>query len=550
MKKKEVKKKGNSGKRKANAARKKPLKRVLKVPSPKKKTVVIKKKVMRNKKESVKETASEERKIIDRYEFDAQDMPITIRVYHEPGEFVPIYEVSISAISPTTEILLERIRKELIKQVNLGIIDITDAKDKNVIEERFSETIKVLIGKYFPDIDEKTAGFLTTYLIQKALGMGKIEILMADKLLEEITINNADEPVWVYHKKHGWLKTNIKLENEEQIKHYASMIGRKVGRQITILEPLLDAHLQEGDRVNATLAPISTRGNTITIRKFSRDPFTITHFIQHKTMSLSAAALIWHSMQYELSAIISGGTASGKTSTLNVLASFFPPNQRIISIEDTRELRLPKFLHWVPMSTRLPNAEGKGEITMEDLLVNALRQRPDRVLVGEVRRKREAETLFEAIHTGHSVYATFHANNAQETVRRLTNPPIEVPKTMLPAISLIITQFRNRRTGLRRTFQIAEILEDATPNVILQYDAKKDVLVQKSKSKSLMDTLQLYTGMSQRETQNALKEKENILKYLVKHNINTIDSVGRVMAEFYVNKENLLKHVKLNKKFV
>ena len=147
---------------------------------------------------------------------------------------------------------------------------------------------------------------------------------------------------------------------------------------------------------------------------------------------------MWTAIQYELSAIIAGGTASGKTSTLNCLANFFPPNQRIISIEDTRELQLPRFLHWVPMNTRLPNSEGKGIISMEDLLINSLRMRPDRILVGEVRRQKEVETLFEAIHTGHSCYATFHANNAQETVERLTNPPINVPKLMLPAISLVL----------------------------------------------------------------------------------------------------------------
>jgi len=262
---------------------------------------------------------------------------------------------------------------------------------------------------------------------------------------------------------------------------------------------------------------------------------------------MEAAALVWLAMQYELSALISGGTASGKTSTLNALASFFPPNQRIISIEDTREIRLPKFLHWVPMSTRQPNQEGKGEVSMEDLLVNSLRQRPDRILVGEVRRRKEAETLFEAIHTGHSCYATFHANNAKETVDRLTNPPIEVPASMLPAISLIIVQFRNRRTGMRRTFQIAEILPDATENILMQYDAKKDVLRTVGKSKILLKTLQLYTGHSEPELKRIMKTKMKVLKYMVNNNIDSVDTVGRVMAEYYTDFNNLMKHVRMNK---
>jgi len=485
--------------------------------------------------------------IVEAYAFRSKNIPINITIKKVSSEFVPIYDVSISQISKTTELILEKIRQQLINEVNLGVIDITDLKKTQEIEDKFKHTIFVLINKYFPDIDQETKDFLTTYLIQKSLGLGSLEIMMDDDFLEEIVINSSNEPIWIYHKKHGWLKSNILIGDEDRTRHYATMIGRKVGRQISILEPLLDAHLNEGDRVNATLFPVSTQGNTITFRKFSRNPFTITHFLKTDTMSYEAASLIWLCMQYELSAIIAGGTASGKTSALNVLATFFPPNQRIISIEDTREIKLPKFLHWVPMSTRIANAEGKGEISMEDLLVNSLRMRPDRVLVGEVRRKKEAETLFEAIHTGHSVYATFHANSSEETVQRLTNPPIDVPKSMLPAISLIIIQFRNRRTGKRRTFQIAEILSDATANVLMQYNPKTDKLDTVGKSKSLMDTLKLFTGFEEKDIKEDLAEKKRILEYLVKLNVDTVDGVGRVMAEYYTKKDNLMKHIKEHK---
>ncbi len=488
--------------------------------------------------------------VLDEYEYKSKDIPITVTVQRVKGEFVPVYELRISSISKTTEFLLEKIRQELIQQVSLGVADILDTKKASQIEEKFSETIADLIRKHFPDTDESTQGFLISYLVARSLGLGTIELLMDDNFLEEIVINQADEPVWIYHKKHGWLKTNVFLKDEEQIKHYAALIGRKVGRQISVLEPLLDAHLGEGDRVNATLAPISTAGNTVTIRRFSRDPWTITRLINYGTINSEAAAWIWMAMHYELSAIIAGGTASGKTSALNCFANFFPPNQRILSIEDTREIQLPSFLHWVPLNTRLPNAEGKGEITMGDLLVNSLRMRPDRILVGEVRRKREAETLFEAIHTGHSVYATFHANTAEEAIERLTNPPIDVPKIMLPAISLIIVQFRNRRSGTRRTFQIAEILPGADFNILLQYDNKKDRLVQVGRSKSFFQSLKLYTGMTDGELRAEIKEKQRVIEYLVKHDVLDVDSVGRIIAEYYTNKENLMRYVKSGKPFV
>ena len=481
------------------------------------------------------------------YDFISDTIPITVRVYKKKNEFVPIYDVSISVISKNTEIILEKIRSELTTQVSLGMVDILTTKDTGIIEQRFIDTITILVKKYFPDVDEKTTNFLRAYLIQRSLGLGSIEILMDDSNLEEIAINNANEPVWIYHVKFGWLKTNIRLTGEDQIRHYATMIGRRDGRQLTILEPLMDAHMKGGDRVNATLEPISVLGNTITLRKFAAKPWTITDFIKDQTISPGAASLIWLGVQYELSSLISGGTATGKTSMLNVVANFFPPNQRIISIEDTREIQLPKSMHWVPMITRLPNPEGKGGIAMLDLLVNSLRMRPDRIIVGEIRRKKEAEVLFEAIHTGHSVYATVHANDARETVTRLTNPPIDIPKLMLPAISMIIVQYRNRRTGTRKTFQISEILPNSEPNVLLQLDLKTGELKKASESKALMGTIELFTGLSRNELAQSLQEKEQILKWLVANNINTVDGVGKVMAEYYTDTNNLLDYVKKNK---
>ena len=499
---------------------------------------------------NISKSQTSEGKVISNYNFNSGDIPITIKIYVKEGEFVPIYNVFISGISQNTEIVLGRIMDELTSQVSLGMVDILNTKETGIIEKRFTEAIEILLNKHFPDADEKTINFLKSYLIQKSLGLGSVEILMDDTNLEEIAINSAEEPIWVYHVKYGWLKTNIKLQNEDQVRHYASMIGRRVGRQITILEPLMDAHLAGGDRVNATLEPISVMGNTITLRKFASKPWTITDFIRAETISTGAAALIWLGVQYELSTLIAGGTATGKTSMLNGVANFFPPNQRIISIEDTREIRLPKFLHWVPMVTRLPNPEGKGEISMLDLLVNSLRQRPDRIIVGEIRRKREAEVLFEAIHTGHSVYATVHANDTRETITRLTNPPIEIPKTMLPAISMIVVQYRNRRTGLRKTFQISEILPNSDPNILLQLDIKTGKLNKVNKSKSLLGTIELFTGLTKNQLNKSLNEKEAVLKWLVKQNINTVDGVGRVMAEYYTDTENIIKFVRKNKPLV
>ena len=476
---------------------------------------------------------------LDSYKLNVNDMVVNVEIFLRKNDFVPLYNISILNISKITNIILHKIREEFVSKVNIGDIQITDTGDPSIIKNKFSKEILVLIKKYFPDIDKKTSNLLVNYLIQENIGLGNIEILLRDKNLEDIVVNNAYSPVWVYHRKHGWLKTNVRIPSESKIRHYSTMIGRDVGKEITLLKPLMDASLPTGDRVNATLSPISTDGNTISIRKFAEKPWTITDFIRDKTLSYYAAALIWLAVQNELSILITGGTGSGKTSMLNVISNFFPPNQRIISIEDTRELTLPDSLHWVPLETRLPNPEGKGEVTMLDLLVNSLRMRPDRMVVGEIRRKREAEVLFEAMHTGHSVYATLHANNAKETIIRMTNPPIDIPKLMLPALSLIVVQHRDRRTGRRRTLQIAEVLPTGDPNVLLQLDAQRDEIKQVNESNVLMDTINLYTGLTPDEIKADINEKINILKWLVKNNITNIHQIGLIFAKYYAKK---LKH--------
>jgi len=198
------------------------------------------------------------------------------------------------------------------------------------------------------------------------------------------------------------------------------------------------------------------------------------------------------------------------------------------------------------MLTREKNVEGKGEITMLDLILNSLRMRPDRIVVGEIRKQSEAETLFEAMHTGHSVYATLHANDTQETINRLANPPLNVPKTLLPAISAILVMYRNRRTGIRRIFQISEILNttEAKFNVLLQFDIKQDKLLTANKSQRLIPELELQTGLSEQEINENLREKSLILSWLVKNKIDGVNEIGKVVATYYTDKENLMRFIK------
>lgn len=996
--------------------------------------------------------------VIESYTINAEG--VIVKVDIEKAKDVGLtYNINIPQISKFTSVLLSEVKNRLITEVTVGAQEILDPKIIENLKERFRKNAETIFKSIIPTISKETIDFLTGILLHEMLGLDNIEFLLNDDALEEIVIVSSADPVRVYHKKYGWLQTNITIPNELKIQNYSNIIARRVGRQITTLNPLLDAHLVTGDRANAVLYPISNKGNTITIRKFARDPWTVTDFIKNNTCSSEIFALIWLAIQYEMNILISGGTASGKTSMLNVCMPFIPPNHRILSIEDsvlgsssilfkknnefikstvndvidteikkrgytlfdgteiaendgsisvfsmnkkgkielsrpssfirhkvkkkmyniklssgrtisitkdhslftvsnnnilpirgsdlkigsfvatprlikyegsslifdltehldyfdncmlsgkpikrllelsdkkkiklidryiknrsmpvklfkevgyvlsdddkkmiklipkksgrngrigipliiefdkelaclagmwladgcydknsiifslankecnnlveeygnrfgiktrlhsdgisltlnsiilknffsnvmgfkgnaytkklpnfvynlsedlisslingyfsgdgtvkknevccsssslellkgiqtlllrfgvllrigklkkdktyessisgvkflnlfenninfihnrkreklnrlinrkgketkdvvplakdsylklkhlagkefkdmysykywkswqgkylkgnnigrgnlqsivqiikknndsynilennfidlafndliwdqivsmeefeydgyvydfsvpgnesfvcenivahnTRELQLPKFLYWAPLTVRQPNPEGKGEVTMLDLLVNSLRMRPDRIILGEMRKHEQAEVLFEAMHTGHSVYATVHANSINETIRRLTNPPISISKNLLEAVNLNVVMYRDRRKALRRVYQVGEFVvgeeEEIKPNILYRWKVSDDTFVQHSESINLFDDLSLHTGMTMQELTLDLKEKNKILRWMVKKKLRTVDQVGEIMNKYYIGEK-------------
>ena len=487
-----------------------------------------------------KRQAAEREGVIDSYVYDNEGIQVLAKIVAGKDDYVPLYEVNVRELSEGTRLVLNTLKGELITTVKLDITEIMDPKKRDEVKKKFEQRANFLLSKHFPALSEADKGVLTAYMIKNSLGLGELEPLMHDDFLEEVAINSSSEPVWVYHKKYGWCKTTVRLKSEESIYDISAMIGRRIGKQINVLNPVMDAHLSSGDRVNATLFPVSSFGNTITIRKFSRNPWTLPYLIELNCISPQVAGLIWLCIQNELSLLVSGGTGSGKTSFLNAISCLIPANQRIISIEDTREITLPTFLQWVPIVTREPNAEGKGEVTMLDLLVNSLRQRPDRIVVGEVRKQREAEILFEAMHTGHSVYATIHADNAQETVTRLTTPPISMPKESISSLAAIVVQFRHRRLNVRRTLEFAEVQKGGDINTLHRWDVKNDKLNEVGKMVSLSSTLSLYAGLTQKEIDQDVADKSKIFSWMVKRGYKSVDQVGEIVSDYYTNPDAVL----------
>lgn len=469
-------------------------------------------------------------------------------------DVVPQYNVFKQKYSSEEKLLLSELRENLVD------LAISSDESLQVNEDKLLNDIKNFLFAKLANNSQNNAisneylDNLARKLFQDLVGYGEIDSLIRDDNLEEIMVIGIDKPVFVYHREYGMMKTNILFKDAGEVMNLIDSIARQINRRIDQESPILDGRLPDGSRVNATIPPISADGPSMTIRKFKRDPLTIIDLINSKTISVELAAFFWLCFDglgvKSANAIISGGTSSGKTTTLNALSSFINPKERIITIEDTLELQIPHE-HVIRMETRPPNVENRGELTMNDLVKNSLRQRPDRIIVGEVRGS-EAITLFTALNTGHSGFGTLHSNDARETITRLTNAPMSVPNIMISAIDFIIMQnriYRSDGVSFRRISEVAEVsgIEEGVIqlNKIFEWDPQSDTIKNVGITSKTLTEIANVSGNSLNSLYDEIKNREIVLQHMVDQNIRSIRDVSTVLEMYYLDSQKVLNRILL-----
>jgi flagellar protein FlaI len=389
--------------------------------------------------------------------------------------------------------------------------------------------------------------------------MNELEPLMNDYFIEDIECNGLNTPVYVVHRKYRNIRTNLVYKDLTTMTTFVEKIAQKCGRYVSYAEPLLDGTLPDGSRVNATYTTdVSSRGPTFSIRKFTKEPWSPLQLVQKGTTSLEILAYAWMCIEYEHSFMVVGGTGSGKTSLLNGLAFFIPPQARIVSIEDTRELQL-SHENWLPSVSRagvgISNLIGQkyGEVSLFDLLRASFRQRPDYIIVGEIRGK-EAYVLFQAFASGHPGCATMHAENVDTMIRRLETPPINLSGSMLMTLSAVFTieQTKVRGKDVRKVTSVDEIIEvqerlkGSKTNNVFSWDARAEAFRYNPNS-VVFDKIATHYGYKKEDLMKEYQVRVALLRTLYNRGIVGFKEVQDVIHEYYKAPQQVMKRYGLVK---
>ncbi|AIY89152.1 type II/IV secretion system ATPase subunit [Geoglobus acetivorans] len=406
--------------------------------------------------------------------------------------------------------------------------------------DRLFKSLKKVLGDYAVKTKDELFYKLLYYFVRDFLGLGIVEPILFDENVEDVSCDGYGVPIFVYHRKYGNMSTNIVLE-KDVLDNYVLLLAQRANKHLSYSSPIIDATLPDGSRIQITYgSEISTRGSTFTIRKFREEPFTPVELMDFGTISARMLAYFWILIENKKNVMVIGETASGKTTTLNALLMFIPPDSKIVSIEDTREIQL-YHENWIPEVTRL-SIEGQ-EIDMYDLLRAALRQRPEYIIVGEVRGK-EAQTLFQAMATGHAAYATFHAGDVNQLIHRLEEDPLNVPRVLIQYLDAVAIQGRwvTKTEKKRRIKSVYEILgiEPTTKELLLnpvyRWEPHDDRFIETSSSAKL-ESISSSTGLSVSELLEELDRRTKFLEMLREKGVKRFGEFVKYVSLYNANSE-------------
>lgn len=460
-----------------------------------------------------------------------------------------LYEVIEPSLTEDEGVLLEMLKNSVVLTINQaeGKMD----REKDSILRSVTDDLLRTVGV---NLTMESRERIHYYLRRDFIGYGAIDVMMIDPNVEDCSCDGVRIPLYIFHRKYGSIKSNVRFESDEELDSFVIWLAQRCGKHISVAEPLLDATIPDGSRLNATLGKhVTKRGSSFTIRRFKDNPFTPVDLLRFKTMSTEMMAYLWISTEFGNSMLVCGGTASGKTTTLNAVLLFIPPQMKIISIEDTRELNLPHE-NWIPGLTResfggRKNASA-GSVDMYDLLTAALRQRPQYLMVGEVRGK-EAYVVFQAMATGTISYSTFHAEDVQAMVHRMENDPINLPRALITALDIVMLQAQVK-VGTKMTRRVKSLTEivgmdpetgELITNSVFSWNPADDSFNYSGHS-YIFEKVRTLKNWSPREIEREWRRRVEILEYMKKIEVTHYRQVARIISTYYKNPDKVMKEVR------
>lgn len=478
-----------------------------------------------------------------------------VHIYWDAKNNELAYEVEEPKLTEEELKNFRLIEEGLTELINISYINI---EDMNIVIEFLEKNLKILLDEFGIKVSEETFLKYMYFLYRDLIGMNQIEPLLRDYFIEDIECNGFNTPIYIVHRKYRNLRTNAIFSDMHSLARFVEKLAQKCGQYVSYANPLLDGTLPDGSRVNATYTEdVTSKGPSFTIRKFTKEPWTPVKLMEFRTVSPEILAYIWLAIEHKSNILVIGGTGSGKTSFLNAMAFFVPPAARVVSIEDTREINL-KHENWLPAVARAGagtatiTGEKHGEVSLFDLLKESLRQRPDYIIVGEIRGK-EAFVMFQAMSTGHPSMGTMHAESTNTVIKRLMMPPISLSPSMVEALDAlcIITPAKVGGKDVRRISQIDELVNvdekgNSKINVPFVRDPAKDVFLFKTGSK-VFEKIMKRTGMQWKDLLKEFENRTRLLMEMYRRKIFGFAEVQDIIHEYYKRPDIVLKRFGLAK---